>query len=398
MGCWPANAPGRFGLESHTICLESNTNSCIKRRPRAQESGMAVVALVALALLGSRPATEPKTCAYDDLEAEHEAAVAFSHRPSASDIEIYLYDVDNLATPARETEIKNIIEASLKAFAPSGSDISVQWATRPVTSSGSLLCATLFKDLPDGSDYIPTSTKRGGVVYVLAPQTQARCNLNWAGIATMHGHKAATVEHPADDLYPHLLLHEIIHMVGANHASTWGSTYGDPTDAVGNRRMLRPGADISTLAAGTLAVLEWLTLIRPETTNAVPELGTTNQAVRLLPGLILSFRGVSGHDAGLQSKYQRACYLHTIATDTPQPDSEFHHSTLLAGPFTTRGVTVGNVNVKCTLRADGGATFSVRSDTQHLNYTPEPTSSFILILLWGGFTSCGILRSIYLSP
>ena len=80
----------------------------------------------------------------------------------------------------------------------------------------------------------------------------ANCKYPFAGVAELNGDQGATLEDPANDKFQHLLVHEIGHMLGANHATLYSEDYGDPTGALGSRRSLRSGATISTLAAGSL--------------------------------------------------------------------------------------------------------------------------------------------------
>lgn len=354
---------------------------------------MALAAVIALGLAARHAA--PAVCANEEREQLSAAEIAFAVVATPASVEIRLYDYEDHVTAAEETYLRDAIDDSLTALVPTGSNVDVTWA--PIAAEPAVACDQVPGGLDDHGGAFAANVK-GGRVHVFKPTFNAGCNYQWAGIAEVAGDQAATLEDPSDPYFVHLLLHEIGHLLGVNHATVYATEYGDPTDAVGNRRMLRPNAEISTLAAGSLAVLEWLTLLRPEEIKIVPELGVTNQAIRLMPGLLLSFRGTRGHDAALRSQFQNACFLHTIATDTPQPGAEHFHSTLLAGPFTTDGATVGHITVTCTKRPEGGAIFSVRSNTQMLKYIPEATPSFFLILGWGGFAACGILRSTLSSP
>lgn len=353
---------------------------------------LACIALAVAARAGS-PA-----CETDRENAAVESALAFTtHKVAVTSITVNLKDYDETDAD-REDELAAIVEKTLKALAPAGSTISVSWSTgsnhEPVDcKAGSL---------------IPSGATGHKTIHIFDPDFNSECNYNFAGIATVPGANAALIEESSNPLFQHLVIHELGHLLGgslivfpnlpsphtsvakhhltkcfaiegANHATTYSEEYGDPTDALGARRMLRSGASISTLSAGSLAVLNWITLLDSTKTTKVPELGVTNKAVRLTAGLILSYRGAKGHDAALVSKFQRKCYLHTIATDAP--GGEHEHSTLLAGPFTTRGAHVGHITVFCTPTTDG-ALFSVRDGAVGLGYIPDAAPSVLTILLW----------------
>lgn len=325
---------------------------------------LACIALAVAARAGS-PA-----CETDRENAAVESALAFTtHKVAVKKIAVNLRDYDETDAD-REDELAAIVKKTLKALAP-GSDISVTWSTGSNDYSP-VDCKT--------KSLIPTSGAEGQkTIHIFDPEFNSHCNYGFAGVATVPGANAALIEDASNPLFQHLIIHELGHLLGANHATLYGVEYGDPTDALGARRMLRSGASISTLSAGSLAVLNWITLLDPATTTKVPELGVTNKAVRLAAGLILSYRGAKGHDAALVSKFQRKCYLHTIATDAP--GGEHEHSTLLAGPFTTRGAHVGHIAVFCTPTTDG-ALYSVRDGAVGLGYIPDAAPSVLTILLW----------------
>lgn len=322
-------------------------------------------------------------CDTDIQEAAAESALAFANRAIAKTIPIRLVDYGNVVTDARETELKDIVKKTFQAVAPDGSDVTVTWHSENAKADSNNC---------DASYLYPESVSASYSMAIHAADfnsANCRSKYTFAGVAELGGDQGATIEDPANGMFQHLLIHEIGHMLNANHATLYGEEYGDPTGALGSRRSLRSGASISTLAAGSLAVLEWLTLLDPISNDKVPELGTTNKAIRLAPGLILSYRGTKGHDAALQPSYQRKCYLYTIATDTPQPGDNHHHSLLVAGPFTTPGVTIGHISVSCTPTAEG-ALFSVRQGAHPVGYIPDAWPSWFATFFWAFLVFLGL--------
>lgn len=308
-----------------------------------------------------------------------ERALAFAGALTPQTIKVKLVNYGE-ASASRLAELATIVEDTLDALTPPNSINTVTTESKsPTSHTPGTDCDAL---IPDSSD---TTVEH---IHIFDPEFNSdNCDYNFAGVANFKGHDAATIEDASNGLFQHLVMHELAHLLNVNHATSYSEEYGDPTDAVGARRMLKPGASISTLGAGSLAILQWLTLLDSAKTEKVPELGLTNQAVRLTPGLILSYRGTKGHDAALLGKYQRQCYLHTIATETPGGDHL--HSTLIAGPFTTRGTTVGHISVYCTPQAEG-ALFSVRQGASPVGYIPDAWPSWIATFIWADFVVLGL--------
>ena len=166
-------------------------------------------------------------CYNDIQEAAAERALAFAHRVTAKTIPIRLVDYGNVVTDTRETELADIVKRTFKAVAPDGSDVEVTWHSENKKADSDVCTASyLYPESVSGSYSMAIHA---------ADFNSANCKYPFAGVAELNGDQGATLEDPANDKFQHLLVHEIGHMLGANHATLYSEEYGDPTGALGSR-------------------------------------------------------------------------------------------------------------------------------------------------------------------
>ena len=130
--------------------------------------------LACLACIAAAHAGSP-ACETDRKNAAEESLLAFAHPTEAQAISIKLINYEEVST-ARQDELKTIISNTLKAVAPDGSTVTVEWEDKLENEHTPESC--------EATDLIPIGAAGTKNIHVFDPEFNSdNCKYSFAGVA-----------------------------------------------------------------------------------------------------------------------------------------------------------------------------------------------------------------------